>query len=440
MSNLSNYESSTVLPIETGTINSQTQTYVTWLTWVICLVGAIFYCYEYLLRIMPSIMELELRQAFQLDAAAFGNLMGFYYYAYTPMQFPVGILMDNYGPRRLLIFACLICALGSCLFTIENSLLISQIGRLLVGLGSAFAFIGFLKLATLWLPAHRFSFVTGLTMTLCMLSVTQGNLLVSFLMKHHSWRETILIFAGLGLILSIIMVIIIPKKNKPATYNHPPVIGVKTLCKEMLKLMKNPYIWANGIIGCLLFLSLSAFAEAWGVSYFEQGRGYSKEIAVHLNNYVFWGWAIGSPLMGWISDTLKNRRLLLLCGTLGTALTFAALLYTPISTPLWIIKSLLFFVGVCSSVEILVFPIARELSSSTLAASALAFTNLLVMMGGVILQPGIGYLLQLNWSGQTINNIPIYSLEAYQTSLLAIALGALLASAVAFFMRETYKS
>jgi sugar phosphate permease len=274
-----------------------------------------------------------------------------------------------------------------------------------------------------------------------MLGVTQGNLFITFLMKHQGWKNTILIFAGLGIILSAIMAMIIPKQKATAvSENLSPLSGMKNLSKEMLKLAKNPTVWANGIVGCLLFLSLSAFAEAWGVSYFEQGRGYSKEIAVHLNNCVFWGWAIGSPVMGWLSEKLKNRRLLMVGGALGTALTFATLLYLPSGTPLEIIKALLFLIGACSSVEILVFPIARELSSSGLAASALAFTNLLVMIGGVILQPGIGYLLQFKWDGHTINNIPVYSLAAYQFSLLAIALGGLLAAVIAFLMRETYQS
>ncbi|HVY53785.1 MAG TPA: MFS transporter [Gammaproteobacteria bacterium] len=412
--------------------------YATWFTWIICLTGALFYCYEYLLRVMPSIMELELREAFKLDSVAFGNLMGFYYYAYTPMQFPVGILMDSYGPRRLLILACLICALGSYLFTMQSHLLLSQIGRLFVGFGSAFAFIGFLKLATLWLPARRFSFVTGLIMTLCMLGVTQGNLLIDILMENQGWKNTIFVFATFGILLSFAMALIIPKENGHNP-EHFPVQSLKHLIQELFNLAKNPYLWANGMIGCFLFLSLSAFGEAWGISYFQEGRGFSKELAVHTNNYLFWGWAVGSPFIGWFSDIIKHRRSLLIFGALGTALTFWALLFLPYNTPVWTFKTLLFLVGIFSSSQILVFPIARELSSSALAATSLAFTNFLVMIGGVILQPGVGYLLQLKWDGQMINNVPVYSLHAYQFSLSALTIAALLAAFIGLFTRETYQ-
>ncbi|HSW71711.1 MAG TPA: MFS transporter, partial [Gammaproteobacteria bacterium] len=290
--NAPNLESSTfVLEAPARTV-PQTSSFVSagWFAWVVCLLGAFFYCYEYLLRTMPGIMEPELRQAFQLDSTAFGNLMGFYYYAYTPMQFPVGILIDRYGPRRLLILASLICASGSSLFSMQSSLMISQLGRFLVGFGSAFAFVGFLKLATIRLHPKRFALISGLIMTLCMLGVTQGNVLIAFLSTHHGWKQTTLLFAALGFVLAAVMALVMPKnKYEFTSFNGDTSVGdLKMLCKEMVKLSKKPIIWANGLVGCLLFLSLSGFAEAWGVSYFEQGRGYSKEISVHLNNFVFW--------------------------------------------------------------------------------------------------------------------------------------------------------
>src|SRR6476469_4223069 len=71
-----------------------------------CLLAILFYYYEYYLRVAPSFMNAELKLTFNLSEAAFGNLAAFFYYAYTPMQIPVGMMMDRFGPRRLLTFAC----------------------------------------------------------------------------------------------------------------------------------------------------------------------------------------------------------------------------------------------------------------------------------------------------------------------------------------------
>src|SRR3990167_10224294 len=119
---------------------------------LICIVGAVFYSYEYFLRISPSVMEDALRYHFALRATSFGILSAFYYYAYVPMQLPVGIMLDRYGPRLLLTIACGACVLGTFLFTLTTNFYTAATGRLFIGFGSAFAYVGVLKLATIWLP------------------------------------------------------------------------------------------------------------------------------------------------------------------------------------------------------------------------------------------------------------------------------------------------
>ncbi len=89
--------------------------------WLICSMGMIFYAYQFLLRISPSVMEPDLRSFFNISAAGFGSLIGLYYVAYTPMQLLVGPIVDLYGPRLVLTFATVICALGSFIFGSTHS-------------------------------------------------------------------------------------------------------------------------------------------------------------------------------------------------------------------------------------------------------------------------------------------------------------------------------
>lgn len=129
------------------------------LGWIICSLAAIFYCYEYLLRIAPSVMVPELMQAFRANATELGILSAFFYFVYTPMQIVVGLLSDLYGPRRILTIAIITCAIGSYLFSTANILLAAAIGRSLIGFGSAFAFVCILKLAAIWLPQRFFCII-----------------------------------------------------------------------------------------------------------------------------------------------------------------------------------------------------------------------------------------------------------------------------------------
>ena len=85
---------------------------------LICTLGALFYCYEFILRIIPGILQDEISNALgQLSASVFGQIAALYYLAYSPMQLPVGMLMDRFGPRYSLTLACFCCAFGSYMFS-----------------------------------------------------------------------------------------------------------------------------------------------------------------------------------------------------------------------------------------------------------------------------------------------------------------------------------
>ncbi|WBV68539.1 MFS transporter [Legionella pneumophila] len=115
---------------------------------LVCFIGAVFYCYEFILRIVPGALQTELSTALgHISATTFGQISALYYFAYSPMQMPVGMLMDRYGPRRLLTFACLCCALGSWMFTLTWSIVLVGIGRFLVDL----AHPSLLLVSYLWL-------------------------------------------------------------------------------------------------------------------------------------------------------------------------------------------------------------------------------------------------------------------------------------------------
>src|SRR5215216_3156420 len=110
--------------------------------YVIFLLSATFYLYEYVLQVAPSVMADSMMKTFNVTAAGFGIISAFYFYAYAPMQLPAGLLFDRYGPRKLMTTALILCALGSFFFASTDSLVTAAMGRLLIGVASAFSFIG----------------------------------------------------------------------------------------------------------------------------------------------------------------------------------------------------------------------------------------------------------------------------------------------------------
>ncbi|MDQ8039435.1 MAG: MFS transporter [Rickettsiella sp.] len=410
---------------------------ISWFPWLVCGLGALFYCYEYFLRILPSVMTEDLLRMFNISGVAFGNLVAFYYYAYTPMQLPVGIMMDRFGPRKLLVFASLICALGTYLFA-HHYLPTAQAGRFLVGFGSAFAFVGVLKLASLWFPPSRFAFIAGMATSLGMIGAMIGDIVLSKLVVSLGSNTTLFLAAVIGVVLTICLWFVIPetKEVNTSAASASSKLNYQEFFAAVFRLCKNPQMWLIGIIGSLLYLSLSGFAEVWGIPYLIRVYGLSNSTAATSISFVFLGWAIGGPLVGWISDKIGNRRYPIIIGSLLGAMLFTVLIYFPAIPTQWL-AALLFIFGVCSSAQIIVFPIARELNVPALAGTAIAVTNLLVMLGGALSEPLIGQALDVLTGTHVKGNLMAFSIQSFQWALSFIPIAFILAAVLTLFIKET---
>lgn len=408
------------------------------LGWIICTLAAIFYCYEYLLRIEPSVMVNELMQAFQANATELGVLSAFFYFIYTPIQIIVGPLLDLYGPRRILTIAVVACAAGSYLFGTAHTLPIAATGRLLIGFGSAFAFVCALKLAASWLPARFFALFVGLVTTLGMIGGMFGVVVLSSLVHNIGWKQTIGIGTIAGIILIPLVLFII--RDKPETdHSQKNVIETKPQYREtfigFFKILKSPQMWLNGFIGCLMYLSLSLFAELWCIPYLSTVYHLSTHNAGIACSMVFLGWIVGSPLIGYISDVVSSRRAPISLGCLLSAILISLIIYLP-PMNINLLYSLLFLFGVFSSFEILCFAVSAENNPKHLIATASSFTNTLIMLGGTAFQPLFGKILDVTWSGEMLDKIRVYSTANYQLALTILPIAFLLGFILTFWLRD----
>lgn len=406
--------------------------------WLICGLGAVFYCYEYLLRIQPSVMVPELMRQYHISADRFSAIISLYYLAYTPMQAVVGVITDLYGPRYILTFAVFICAAGSFFFGIADNLYVASIGRFLVGFGSAFAFVSALKLASVWLPLNRFALFAGLVTALGMIGGMVGDIGLTHLVTTFGWKQTIYAGTFLGAILLPIIWVVIRDKQIAGTQ---PRLANKAAYQEtfagLLLILRNPHAWIAGFIGCILYMSLSVFAELWGIPFLKTAYHLNANQAAFANSFVFFGWLVGAPLTGWISDKMRRRRLPLMLGCMFSALAITWVIYIP-STPLVITEALLFLFGVFSSIEVVCFAVGRETSPRHVSGAAVSFVNLLVMFGGLAFQPLVGKLLDLNWTGMMVDGVHSYSTRSYQLALTIIPVAILLGVILTVILRESF--
>ncbi len=413
-------------------VNSSKRKQILWGS-LVCAIGALFYCYEFILRIIPGALQSELSAAFgHISASAFGQLSAFYYFAYSPMQMPVGMLMDRYGPRRLLTFACLCCSLGSLMFSYSSSLLIAGSGRFLVGFGSSFAFVGVLSLALHWLPRRYFSLVAGLITTLGMLGLVYGEVKITEMASTMGLSYVSTTMVGIGLILTVLIFLVVRDGPGGHEMKSQPL---PEFFRNVIKVLVSPEVWLIGFVGACLYTSLSVFGELWGKSYLEHAHNLTKVEAAKAISCMFLGWAVGAPVAGYLSDLTGRRVLPLVFGAVSAFICICIILYCP-GLPHIILSILLFLYGLFSGTELIVFIMAKENSGVELSGTVFAATNMIVTLGGVIFQPLVGKLLDTFGDSGLVNGEHIYTVVDYQVALSILPLSLLLVAIAAFFLKD----
>lgn len=411
--------------------------------WLVCGLGGLFYAYEYFLRITPNVVYADLYRFFGITAAGYGIINAFYYFAYTPMQLPVGMLMDRFGPRKLLSLACLVCAMGAFLFAKTDLWGVALVGRFLIGFGSAFAFVGVLKLATIWLPPERFGMISGMTSALgTLIGAVFGQLALAGLVNAMGWRSTVMVSSAMGIVLAIVIFLVVRDvnkrtENKDANYHETnKVQTMSEVISGFVDVLKNKYMWVNGAIGCLLYLPASGFAESWEKPYLVAAHNFTSMQADYAVSLVFLGFTIGGPLFGLLSDVIRRRNMPMMVGGICAAIFIALVLYVPnLSMP--VLYTLLFLFGVSYGAQCIVFAVGRELSSLAAAATAIAVTNMFVMLSGSIFEPMIGLFLKWGWDGVIVNHEHVYSAADYRIALSMLPVFCLLGAFLVGFLKET---
>jgi MFS family permease len=403
--------------------------------WLIIAVSAAFYSYDVLLRIAPGVMKQDLMLHYDISAAKLSGITSVYFLVYAPMQMPVGMLLDRYGPKFLLSLSGVICAVGIALFAATSLVSVAAMSRFMIGLGSAFAFVGVLKLASIMLPPSRFAFVSGLTMASGKFGATIGDHLIANLLLVESWQRICIQAAFLGGILTLLMLYLIPhdvhhKQQDSEGSSFRDIWGI------VKKLSTNPQLWIIALIGCLSYTPLTLYAEHFGIEFLQVKYGISHIRASSINSCLFLGWMLGGPIVCTFSDYIKSRRIPVILGLVSSLICCILVLYFPI--PISMLPALMIVFGMTNSVQVIAFPMAREVGGTRYTATAIALTNMICMLSG-LMQGVIGWLYDYtHLVMQKSVSADMLSLVSYRVAYLPLPVFLGCAIILAVIMRETY--
>jgi sugar phosphate permease len=415
------------------------------LAWSVWLIAAIFYLTGFYQRVSLSVMTGELMRDFNISAKDLGTLSAFYFYVYVAMQIPVGVLVDSWGARKLLIWGSLSAAAGTFIFGATHDFAVACGGRALVGGATAVGWLVVLKLATHWFPSHRFGMLTGLGLFFGNVGALVAQVPLRMAIEHFGWRGVVVASASAILFVGALAWGVV--KDDPSSEGMrsfaPAAIherrGVSTL--DLVKGFKSIFAYRNtwlivfaqgGIVGPIL-----SFTGLWGTPFLKVRFGIPSTTAAAVCSVMIVCWAVSSPIAGHLSDRIGKRKPIYLAGGLVAAAGWIVMFYAN-TLPLPAFTMVAAITSLASGPVVLGFAAGKESVPLRFLGTVTGAVNIGNMSGPAILQPAIGWVLDRSWSGQIANGVRIYNTSAFENGFLLIVVWSLLACVLIGLTTETY--
>lgn len=392
-------------------------------------------------RIAPAAIAGELREAFQASGAALGALAATYFYVYTVMQIPTGVLADTLGPRRIVALGNLVAGIGSLWFALAATLPAAAAGRSLVGLGVSVAFIALLKLHAAWFHDREFATLTGLTMLMGNLGAVLSASPLAWAATVTSWRNVFVAVGVLSLALALFTWFLVKDDPRDAGLPsmreldglppHPPHEG--HWLEGLLQVVRNRLSWPGFFVNFGLGGTFLTFAGLWAVPYLVQAHGMPRNLATWHTSALLVAFAFSSFAVGTASDRVGRRKPVMLA--LGSLYVLCWLPWVAgLTFPLWASIGLSALMGIGASGFTLSWASAKEVNPPALSGMATSLVNTGVFLGPALYQPLVGWVLDRAAPAAA----GAYPPEAFRPALLLLMGFAALGLASALWLRETY--
>jgi MFS family permease len=389
------------------------------------LITAVYYFYQYVMRSAPAVMMPELSNAFGLSTMAVASMVGLFYYGYSPFSLVAGAAMDRLGPRKVVPIGAATVGIGALLFATGDSQLAS-IGRFLQGAGGVFALVGAAFIATTNFPASKAATLIGATQMFGMAGGSAGQFVVGPVIASGVSWSTFWVAMGIGgLLISVLLFFLLPE-SKPKNQRED---WLKSAGSSMWLVFRNPQSILCGMIAGLLFIPTTIFDMIWGVRYLQDARGFDYATAVMRSAAVPFGWIIGCPLLGMLSDRIGRRKPVIVVSAVVLFACLAWILYGPADVfPPYVLGLL---AGVVSGAAMLPYTVIKEANPPEASGTATGVVNFLNFTFSALLGPVFGGILVSVSGGARMN------LEHYQTAFEPLLYGVALAIVLTLFLRET---
>lgn len=402
------------------------------LPWMVCFAATLFFFYEFIQGNMFASIAANIMQDYHIQADKMAWLSSIYYLSNVLFLFVAGMVLDRFSIKNTLLIAMFFCVASTFLLAYSHSFYTALFCRFITGIGSAFCFLGPVRLASHWFPPRRMALVTGAIVTMAMAGGMLAQYPLTKLVLLVGWRQAVQDVGILGFSMLIVMFFWIKERPQVALRQHVKPINVMAAAKKAY--LNSQYLRA-AFYASLMNMAIAVFGAMMGTLYLEQRLDIGSAQASMVNGMLFFGAIIGSPLVGWLSDKIGLRIIPMKVGVITSFLTLLVILYLPVSYSL--MAFLFFLLGFFTSAQIISYALVAESSPPAMTATAVSVISILTQGGYIIYQNLFSYLLTNHSGMHIINGTPVYSFGAYQYAAIILPLGLFIAFLMLLGIKET---
>ncbi|MEJ3403243.1 MFS transporter [Rathayibacter sp. YIM 133350] len=389
-------------------------------SWFVFGVGAFLYLTAVLQRSSLGVAGVAAADRFDVAAATLSTLAVVQIAVYAAMQIPVGVLIDRFGPRVLMLTGTAIMIAGQVAVGFADTIGLAVLGRILVGLGDATVFVSLIRLVSSWFSGRLVPQLSQWSGNVGALGQVLSALPFAFILRSAGWTPAFLSAASLGLLALLLGAAVI--RDRPA--GDPDTHRVSHLGEAVHQLreaFRRPGtqlgFWSH-------FVSQSpgtVFSLFWGYPFLVFGLGYEQQLAADLLLLLVGAGLVAGPVLGLLSARFPFRRSsLVLAIVVAMGLMWVLVLAWPGAPPLWLVALLIVVMGVGGPGSLIGFDFARTFNPQRSLGAANGVVNVGGFLASFIMIFLIGVLLDLQDQVRIAAGVAsaLYSLASFRIAFL----------------------
>ena len=388
---------------------------------VLWLVANLFFAFQFIMRLSVGLLREDIMLQFEVDAAAFSTVAGYYYLGYGLAQIPFGLMLDRLSYRVVTSMAILCTAVGMYIFTMTLSWNLLLFSRFLIGFGSGVSFLSVAKITKACFKPKYHSPLIGFSFTLGLIGAVCSTTPLIMVFEWFGYKEALLYMSYIAAIMAFITFI----SGKIAF----PVQAMQTniaIHRAILDVFCNYRLILIASAGGLLVGPLEGFADVWAGAFFAQILNFSVIDSANITMYIYFGMCCGGPILVFCSEKIGSElKTIILIAILMTLLFIYVFALKEAS--FIVMSGLMFLLGILCCYQVLVFNLASREAGYGSTGLAISSVNCINMSCGYIFHMIIGNLFDHYWSGKFSSaGVAIYDKIAFVSALSVIPMGCIL--------------